>query len=174
MNVMVLNPNSPETHWQDMYLLLLSQLNFDQPIALLLLPGSDHRGHWNEQQWRALSLYGLDQCHHLGTQPPITSQALTWQRAKDLLHPNGAPMLHLCHWQAGVDHTDWFNLAAEQDHLLMYGNIPSDCFDRWREQWPNPNCHIVFDGTHPHIAHSIKTTEAAALCLKHPHIMNWQ
>lgn len=157
-----------------MYLLLLSRLNFDLPVALLLLPDSKGQGHWTDPQWQALSMYGLSSCHHMDATPPIPSQAVTTAQAIELLHPNQAPSMHICHWRADLAVADWLSLAEANDQLLIYGAIPTDRFITIQRQWPNPHCHIVFDGTHPHIADSIDTKTAAMQCLQYTNTLNWQ
>ena len=175
---LTLAPNQSTTEWEAIYLQALSYLNFDYHLSLLIMPNAQCSCTWNEKQWKALSLYGLNACFHLKEAPPIESVLVDWTTARKLFIRTGENLLHICHWHNPAHFKTWQPFAADDDSLLLLG--PTDEIDTSMvvEYWPNHSIYIVKLHDTPHIGHqgieTIDHLQWKNLIQQHPATLSWK
>ncbi len=145
-------PGWSEVQWKSHYLLIISRLNFDLPVRLIIMPNALNDTQWTKKQWNALVLYGLESCQYLDQQPPILAKSIDWETVNKQLRQNTHQLNHICHWQNKQHFKAWLPVVKDQDQLFIYGAMNHNDLTYIFSQWPNDDIHIVFNKLHPHMA----------------------
>ena len=175
--VIILSSHQSQADWDAQYLLALSYLNFDHQLSLALLPNAMETCTWNNKQWQALELYGLEACYHLGSEPPITSTMIDSIELRKLLTKPNQNLLHMCHWKNKKYYEYWLPLAAANDKLLILGTVSDDELTEAFDLWPNEGAFVVITEDQPHIetkANTINEQQWVKLLKQNPVTLTWK